>query len=49
MIFIPSRGGLSHCPEEYSKPEWVVAGAQTLLTTVMKLAKAEFGSQSRNF
>ena len=38
MIFVPSRGGLSHCPEEYSEPEWVANGAQVLLRTVLELA-----------
>jgi len=41
MIFIPSRGGLSHCPQEYSKPEWILAGAQTLLQTLLRLSAAE--------
>ncbi len=39
MIFIPSHKGKSHCPEEYSKPEWVANGAQVLLNTIMKLAR----------
>lgn len=39
MIFIPSRGGLSHSPEEYSSPEDVAAGADVLLRTVLALAE----------
>jgi N-carbamoyl-L-amino-acid hydrolase len=38
MIFIPSRGGISHSPAEDSSPEDVVAGANVLLRTVLKLA-----------
>ncbi len=41
MIFIPSRGGLSHCPEEYSEPEWVTAGGQVLLRSVLELARRD--------
>jgi allantoate deiminase len=38
MIFIPSRGGRSHCPEEYSEPAQVEQGANVLLDAVMVLA-----------
>jgi allantoate deiminase len=38
MIFIPSRGGRSHCPEEYSEPAQVERGANVLLDAVMALA-----------
>jgi hydantoinase/carbamoylase family amidase len=38
MIFIPSRGGRSHCPEEYSEPAQVEQGVNVLLDTVMALA-----------
>jgi allantoate deiminase len=38
MIFIPSRGGRSHCPEEYSEPAQVERGANVLLDGVMALA-----------
>lgn len=37
MIFIPSRGGISHSPEEYSSPEDVVHGANTLLRTILQV------------
>lgn len=30
MLFVPSVGGLSHCPEEYTRPEDVVAGVRSL-------------------
>jgi acetylornithine deacetylase/succinyl-diaminopimelate desuccinylase-like protein len=38
MIFIPSRGGRSHCPEEYSEPTQVEQGANVLLDAVLALA-----------
>ncbi len=38
MIFIPSRGGVSHSPAEYSSPDDLAAGANVLLQTVLKLA-----------
>ena len=31
MVFIPSVGGLSHHPDEYSRPEDIEAGANVLL------------------
>ena len=37
MIFIPSEGGISHSPQEYSRPEDVVAGVNVLLLSVLKL------------
>lgn len=38
MIFIPSRGGVSHHPDEYSTDEQIVHGAQVLLRAVLTLA-----------
>jgi N-carbamoyl-L-amino-acid hydrolase len=37
MIFIPSVRGISHSPEEFSRPEDVVNGANVLLNTILKL------------
>lgn len=37
MLFVPSRGGVSHSPDEYTDPESCVAGAQVLLEAVLKL------------
>jgi N-carbamoyl-L-amino-acid hydrolase len=37
MLFVPSAGGLSHCPEEMTLPEHVEAGASALLATVLEL------------
>ncbi|KAG9195770.1 hypothetical protein G6011_00891 [Alternaria panax] len=36
MIFVPSRGGISHNPEEYTSPEHCALGAQVLLDTVLE-------------
>src|SRR5262245_7679425 len=38
MIFIPSSGGRSHCPEEYSEPAQVEQGVSVLLDAVVALA-----------
>ena len=37
MIFIPSAGGISHSPNEFSKPEEINNGANVLLRTLLKL------------
>jgi N-carbamoyl-L-amino-acid hydrolase len=39
MIFIPSKGGISHSPKEYSSPKDIANGANVLLHTVLKLDK----------
>lgn len=39
MIFIPSRGGISHSPKEYSSWEQVAAGAEVLYRTILTLDK----------
>jgi N-carbamoyl-L-amino-acid hydrolase len=39
MIFIPSRGGISHSPEEYSSIEDMANGVQLLLETILELDK----------
>lgn len=38
MIFIPCRAGVSHRPDEYSSPEEIKAGVQTLTLTLAELA-----------
>lgn len=38
MIFVRSRGGLSHCEREYSAPEDIEAGANVLLHAALRLA-----------
>jgi N-carbamoyl-L-amino-acid hydrolase len=37
MIFVPSRGGISHSPLEYSAPEHIAKGADVLLQTMLRL------------
>jgi N-carbamoyl-L-amino-acid hydrolase len=37
MIFVPSRDGISHSPNEFSKPEDIANGANVLLNTLLKL------------
>lgn len=37
MIFVPSRGGISHSPLEYSSPEQVTNGAEVLYRTILRL------------
>jgi len=40
MIFVPSRGGISHSPLEYSSPEQVANGAEVLYRTILRLDDA---------
>ncbi|MDH7513007.1 MAG: hypothetical protein QHH14_08685 [Clostridiales bacterium] len=37
MIFIPSVGGFSHSPQEYSRPEDIERGANVLLRAILKI------------
>lgn len=37
MIFIPSKGGISHSPEEYSSFEQIANGTNVLLNTILAL------------
>lgn len=37
MIFIPSVGGISHSPNEYTRPEDMANGANVLLRTILKI------------
>lgn len=37
MIFVPSKDGRSHCPEEWTEPDQLAAGAQVLLDTILRL------------
>jgi beta-ureidopropionase / N-carbamoyl-L-amino-acid hydrolase len=39
MIFIPSKGGISHSPKEFSTATDMANGANVLLTTILKLDK----------
>ena len=38
MLFVPSVGGLSHCPEELTLAEDVVSGVQALAAGWVRLA-----------
>jgi beta-ureidopropionase / N-carbamoyl-L-amino-acid hydrolase len=40
MIFVPSIGGVSHVPEEDTAPEDLISGAQVLLSTAARVARA---------
>ncbi|MDQ7794951.1 MAG: Zn-dependent hydrolase [bacterium] len=41
MLFVPSRGGISHSPEEWTDWEDVIPGADVLLNAVAALATAD--------
>jgi acetylornithine deacetylase/succinyl-diaminopimelate desuccinylase-like protein len=34
---VPSGGGISHSPEEYTDPESCIAGARVLLNALLKV------------
>jgi N-carbamoyl-L-amino-acid hydrolase len=40
MIFIPSKDGVSHAPNEYSSPEDIANGANVLLQVILNLDKS---------
>jgi N-carbamoyl-L-amino-acid hydrolase len=40
MIFVPSRGGVSHHPSEYTSPEQLAAGARVLAATLHELGNS---------
>ena len=35
MVFVQSKGGLSHCEEEYSSPQQCTEGASVMLNAVL--------------
>ncbi len=37
MIFVPSKDGISHSPQEYSRPEEVACGCEALYRTILRL------------
>ena len=43
MIFVPSVGGISHSPREYSRPQDITNGANVLLHTLLKLDDLKLG------
>lgn len=40
MIFVPSRDGISHAPEEFSTPAWLARGTDLLFATLRRIAEA---------
>lgn len=42
MIFVPSVGGISHAPNEFTKPQDVVNGANVLLQAILALDAASW-------
>jgi N-carbamoyl-L-amino-acid hydrolase len=40
MVFTPCRGGRSHCPEEWTDPGEIAAGAATILHAVLAIDRA---------
>lgn len=42
MIFVPSEGGISHSPKEFTSPEDMANGANVLLRTILKLDQSWF-------
>jgi acetylornithine deacetylase/succinyl-diaminopimelate desuccinylase-like protein len=40
MIFIPSRGGRSHCPDEWTDKEQIGAGVHVLAASLLRLDQA---------
>ncbi|MNC37487.1 Allantoate amidohydrolase [compost metagenome] len=50
MIFVPSQGGISHSPEEFTSPEELAAGLGVLIDLLYKLGyeeKDEMGAMSQ--
>ncbi len=39
MIFVPSKGGISHSAKEFTKAVYMANGANVLLQTILKLDK----------
>jgi N-carbamoyl-L-amino-acid hydrolase len=37
MIFVPSKGGISHAPSEFTSPEQITNGANVLLQTIVRM------------
>ncbi len=40
MIFVPSRGGISHAPQEYTAPDAILRGVRTLASAWMRVASS---------
>ena len=37
MIFVPSKGGISHAPQEYTAPGDIANGVNVLLRTLLAI------------
>jgi N-carbamoyl-L-amino-acid hydrolase len=37
MIFVPSKGGISHAPQEFTAPPDIANGANVLLRTLLAI------------
>ena len=37
MIFVPSKGGISHAPQEYTAPREIANGVDVLLRTLLAI------------
>lgn len=37
MLFVPSKNGMSHCPEEYSESKDIIAASEFLLNMIMEM------------
>ncbi len=50
MIFVPSVGGISHSPREFTLPEDMANGADVLLQTILKIDHADppWGTRPEN-
>jgi beta-ureidopropionase / N-carbamoyl-L-amino-acid hydrolase len=43
MLFVPSRAGRSHCPEEWTEPADIAAGLRALIAAVLRLDETAAG------
>ena len=41
MVFMPCRGGRSHCPDEWAETDAIALGAEVLLETVLRLDRRD--------
>jgi hydantoinase/carbamoylase family amidase len=41
MVFVPSRGGISHHPDEYTDPDQLEAGVRVLGSVLARLSEAQ--------
>jgi N-carbamoyl-L-amino-acid hydrolase len=43
MIFVPSVGGISHSPKEFTPPQDMAKGAYVLLQSILKIDRGALG------